>query len=467
MAWFKKGKQNESAIADQIRTEVNQALKQLGNNSSDPSLIRGRLAAAISGGYDFSDTLHNIFLDFGYPQTISFSQFWNMYRRFGIAKNVADLPVDSGWMTPPMVVGNEQFNRELERLVSQQDLWKRVKGLDNRQRVGRYAGLFMRVRDNKHPSQPIDGKLGGLGSLVQMVPLYEGQLEVLTTEDDPTKDNYGQPTMYQFNGGAAGNRNEKVKSSFNIHPSRIIIAAEESDNGSIQGVSCLEACFNSLMDLRKIIGAGGEGFYRNAAQSIVFNLKDAASAKNNKALLDAFNDQYDDFSRNRQRRAMWTPGMDATTLESSLADPKNHFMNALNDVAAASKIPATILIGQQTGRLASGEDSRHFLSMVNSRRENFMTEVISDVIDWMIRFGILPASAFTVEWDDLLARSDEEKLDNADKMASINEKAFKSGAGIPFTEDEIREAAGFEVEEMPDDGGEGLDDGDLDDGGDE
>ncbi len=449
MRWFE-----DAVQSDQVRQ-----LGPLGLNSlADSTSLRGRLAGAISGGYDFSDTLHNIFLDFGYPQTINFSQFWNMYRRFGIAKNIVDLPVDTGWMTPPEVTGSDQFNRELQQLIDHHDLWKRVKGLDTRQRVGRYAGLFMRVRDNKPPSEPIDGKLSGLGSLVQMVPLYEGQLKVLETENDPRKDNYGQPTMYQFRGGSTGNRNEQVQDNFDIHPSRVIIAAEESDNGSIQGVSSLEASFNSLMDLRKIIGAGGEGFYRNASQSIVFNLKDAASAKNNKDLLDAFNDQYDDFSRNRQRRAMWTPGMDATTLESSLADPKNHFMNALNDVAAASKIPATILIGQQTGRLASGEDSRHFLSMINSRRENFMTEMVADVIGWMIEFGILPASKFNIEWGDLLARSDEEKLNNADKMATINERAFKSGAGVPFSEDEIREAAGFEIEDLGDDIGEGLDD---------
>ena len=201
---------------------------------------------------------------------------------------------------------------------------------------------------------------------------------------------------------------------------------------------------------------GGEGFYKNAAQSIVFDLKDPASATTNKVLLDKFNESYDDFAANRSRRAMWTPGMEATTLEASLADPKNHFMNALNDVAAGAKIPATILIGQQTGRLASNEDSRQFLSGVQSRRLNFMTEMTRDVIDWCIQFGILPASEYDVEWDDLLARSDEEKLTNADTMAAVNQKQFQSGGGIPFSEDEIREAAGFEAEEELPPGSEDL-----------
>ena len=135
-------------------------------------------------------------------------------------------------------------------------------------------------------------------------------------------------------------------------------------------------------------------------------------------------------------------------------------MNALNDVAAASKIPATILIGQQTGRLASSEDSRHFLSMVNSRRENFMTEMINSVINWLMTTGILPASKFTVEWDDLLASSDTERLSNSDSMASTNEKQFKSAGDIPFSGSEIREAAGFDPEEDLEPGDETLPDGD-------
>jgi hypothetical protein len=438
------------------------------SNTADSSSWRNRLAQMISGSNFTGDTLHQIALDFGYPETLTFTHFWNMYRRFGIAKNVIELPPDTTWMTAPTIKGSEQFNSDLDKLNEQISLWVRLKGLDTRQRVGRYAGMFMRVRDNKEPSQPLEKGQNGVASLVQMVPLYEGQLKVLETQSDAKKDDFGLPTMYQFNSGDAGNRNEKAQASFSIHPSRIIIAAEGADNGGIYGVPALEAIYNSLMDLRKIIGAGGEGFYKNAAQSIVFELQDAASASANAELLGKFNDQFDEFSQDRSRRGLWTPGLTAKTLESMLANPKEFFMNALNDVAAGSSpmIPATILIGQQTGRLASNEDSRAFLSGINSRRENFATPMTRSVIDWMIEFGILPASEYTVEWDDLLALSDQEKLDNAAKMAETNQKQFQSGGDVPFSGEDIREAAGFDIEDMPeigdiDEGGEDLDE-DLD-----
>jgi len=434
-----------------------QEAKLLINTLND---VRSRIASAISGGYDFADTLHNIFLDFGYPQHLDFYNYWNMYRRFGIAKNVCDLPPDITWMRIPKIESsNAQFVREFERLADALSFWIRMHAVDRRQRVGRYAGMFIRVRDGQSPDKPIQGTLNGIGSIMQIVPLYEGQLEVQEIDTDPKSENYGMPRMFEFNAGSIGNRNDKIASSFSIHPDRVVIISEDADNGGIYGVSALEAPYNSLMDLRKILGGGGEGFYKNAAQSIIFNLQDGASAKANEALLTRFNEQYDDFAHNRMRRAMWTPGMDAKTLDSTLVNPKEFFFNSLYDVAASCKIPATILIGQQTGRLASSEDSRSFLSTINSRCENFGTESINAMIDWLIRWGVLPAAEYEVEWDDLLALSQKEQLENADMMAKINDAQFKSGGTVPFTGDEIREMAGYEAMEEIDAGTEIIDDG--------
>lgn len=215
MGWFTK----KESIEDQVQSGVRAAIEEMRTNASNDT-FRSRISSALSGGYDGADTLHDIYKDFGYPEDLTFDEFWNMYRRFGIAKNVVELPVDTGWISPPEIDGSEQFNRDLELLIDDQNMWQRLKGLDTRQRVGRYAGMFMRVRDGLSPDKPIEGKLSGLGSLVQMIPLYESQLDVVSTDQDPMSDTYGQPTMYQFVGTAEGNRNEDDVSSFNIHPAR-------------------------------------------------------------------------------------------------------------------------------------------------------------------------------------------------------------------------------------------------------
>lgn len=435
-------------------------------NATQQQAIRSQIAAAISGGYDFGDTLHNIYQDYGYPATLTFTNYWNMYRRFGIARRGVELYPDQTWLDDPIVTGGGQFERELEKLVRQRKLWRRLKGLDVRQRVGRYAGMFMRVRDGKMPSEPVAGRLSGVDALVDMVPLYESQLQVVTTENDPKADNYAQPTMYQYNGAATGSRNEREASSFEIHPSRIIIAAEGSDNGGIYGIPAQECVYNSLMDLRKVLGAGGEGFYKNAAQNIVFNLQDPSTAKTNEALLDKFNENYDDFAANRQRRSMWTPGMDAKTLESSLVNPKDFAANCLLDISAGFNTPLALLVGNQEGRLAGDQDTKGFLRQVQARREDFGDDMVANAVEWCQRWGVLPSAEVTIEWPDATEASDLERLTNADKMADTNQKQFQSGGDAVYSAEEIRLQAGFEVEvegDLPEPD-ESLDDADTDEG---
>lgn len=442
-------------LADSIR-EHNLELNMLND-------LRGTFASGISGGYDGADTLHNIYYDYGYPAQLGFGNFWNMYRRFGIATAIIEKPVDTCFLTDPEIEASDKIVNEIELLDKQVKLWDRVKGADKRQRVGRYAGLFMQVRDNKNPSEPLEGKLSGVNSLARIIPIYEGQLSVETTEQSIMSENYGNPTLYQYQPGNVGNRNEKNQNSFAIHPSRLIIFSEGADDGSIYGIPALEAPYNSLLDCRKIIGGGGEGFYRNAAQNLVFKTNQGARTFNSQTQLDEFNKEAEEFTRKRMRKNLYAPNMDVVSVDSSLMSPKEFFMTALNDVAASCGIPATILIGQQTGRLASDEDSRHFLAMMQSRRENYLTEAISNVINWLMEYGIVASGEYEITWDDLLATSDDEKLSNADKMAGVNQKQFSSGQPAVFAVEEIREAAGMEDITDQDLEDDMVDDEDMDD----
>jgi len=452
------GKQQQS-VPEQIEAppEVAQQRSILSAiNSAVTTIISG--SRSLSGGNDLADTLHNVYADFGYPSQVSFYNLWHMYRRLGVARNAVEKIPAIGWSTPPTVTGSESFNREFETLVDNFYLWQRIKGVDIRQRVGRYAGAFFRVRDGKQPHEPFESKLSGLGALVSIMPLYESQLFVTEVYTDPNDPNFGLPKMYHYNAGIVGNRNELTASSIRIHPSRIVIAAEGADDGSIMGIPVLESVYNSLMDIRKIIGAGGEGFYKNAAQSVLFDLKDPASALQYREKLDEFNDEFDKFSRARFRKGMWTPGMTAKVLDSNLKEPKQFFDDALNDIAAGTDTPATILIGKQTGRLASDEDSKQFLAAIQARRLSFMTELVAEIVDWLMEAGILVNSEYDIEWDDLLARSDSEKISNAKDLSSINKTEFDSGNMVPFSPEEIRIAAGYDPEELDDDMTEELPD---------
>ena len=425
----------------QLATETNRPI-------SLNTVVNAVRSAIYSGGYDNADTMHQIYEDFGYPDKLTFDNFWNMYRRFGIAKGVVDILVDLTWVDAPVIESeNEQFANEFNELVRNTYLWNRLKGLDKRQRVGRYAGMFVQVKDNKTPDKPL-GKLSGLNSIVKLVPLYEGQLEVMQVETDPRKENYDEPLMYQYKGKGTGSRNEDSGSSFQVHPSRVIMAAEGADDGSIYGTSSLECVYNDLMDLRKISGAGGEGYYQNTRHAPIFTADDEFSSDDNQeALADAI-DEY--LSKHRKRLVL--KGIEAKFPNIQLTDPKEFYQNCINNIAAGSGIPSAFLIGQQTGRLASDKDSRHLMTLAQSRRDNFLTLLVEQFLDWCIEHAVLPSADYKVCWGDLLTLSDDEKVEVVRKMSEINQKQFLSGMQPVFTEEEMRERAGYSIlpEDMPD-----------------
>lgn len=430
-------KEKQQKLKTQYNTELSELLIKINSN-----IDRSNLFASIrTGTYDQSDALHNVYHDFGYPCELSFFNLINMYRRFGPAAAVVDIPPDLSWLTSPTIKGNEKFNSELKKLIKKTKLWNRTKGLDKRQRVGRYAGMFIEISDNKKPDQPV-GSLSGIANIRNLKPMYEGQLHVLNTEQDVTKDNYAQPIMYEFRNTDSSNKNPDENTSFHIHPDRLIIAAEGADDGSIYGFSSLENIFNDLMDLRKISGAGGEGFYQNTRSAPVIEIDKDTKAPTEPEQ-EKLTKELDDFLSKYQKKFI-ARGMKFVYPNIKLDSPKEFAENSWNNISSGSKISTNILRGVQTGVLAGDKDSKSTMIMIQSRRENFLTELVTTIIDWFIFHKVLPFSDYEIVWDDLTAASEDEKLDIGKKMAEINEKAFKSGMSPVFTEDEIREASGKE-----------------------
>lgn len=449
MPLFKSKEQKAKELADNAAKEWDQKILPLIVNSGGEG-IRGGSAVSryLSGGYDFADRLHQIYCDFGYPDQLDFNNFWNMYRRFGMAKIVADYYPELCWVDSPVIKGSDQFNSELDKLANKIPLWNRLKGLDKRQRVGSYAGVLIEVKDDMSLEKPMQAVNGGVDSIVNIKPIYEGQL--IVNEFDSA----GNPTMYQFQPRVNGSRNPNETEGTQIHPSRLIIWAEGADDGSIYGISSIECVYNDLMDLRKISGASAEGGYQNSRSIPIFKAPETFQAPigDDKT---KFDNQVEGWL-NKWRKRLVVRGLEPIFNNVTIPNPKEAYQASLNNIAAGSQVSQAILAGQQTGVLAGDKDNRSTLVTANSRRQNFLTEGVSAFIDWMIEYRVLPASKYTVEWGDLLAMSESDKLDLAEKMAGINQKQFLSGGRQVYTEDEIRQAAGYEPEEEVDVGSEEI-----------
>lgn len=399
-------------------------------------------------GY-FEAAKHSHYTDFGWPVSVEFKMLHDMYRRNGLAKAGVNLTKGKTWEDYPALWENEEpqetkAEKDIADRFEHLRLWQRVADADRRALVGGYSGLILRFADNKAFREPVGRVPGGLMGLVEVIPAWRSQLEVSEWDTDERSDTYGQPKMFQFNESALGGANQTNLRSFEVHPDRVVIWSED---GTVHAESALLAGYNDLMTCEKVSGAGGEGFWKNAKSGLSLEMdKEARLEDMAKAMgvpldevVDAMDEQIADFNQGLDKVLM-LQGMTAKTMGVTLPSPEHFFNIALQSFAASLSIPVKILIGSQTGERASTEDAREWAKVNNARRVDICRPNLRTLIDRLVRFGIIQDKSWVIGWTDLTEATMGEKIDRADKMASINQK---SGEIEPvYTNEEIREVTG-------------------------
>lgn len=432
-----------------------------------------RRLEAIFPGY-FSGHKHNHYSDFGWPERLTFEQLYTTYTRNALAKAAIKKTSRKVWQDHPFLREAEEgaketeFEQEARRRFQKIRLWQNMAEADRRSMVGRYAGLVLRLADNKRFLEPVDRVNGGLDGLVEVIPAWEGQLRVSEWDVEELSDTYGQPKMFSFNeaavveGGDAQGRNRSME----IHPDRVIIWSED---GTVHDRSALEAGYNDLLTLEKVAGSGGEGFWKNAKSAPVIEIdQEAKLAQMAQAmgvkeseLVDAMNTQVEDWQKGFDKLLM-LQGMEAKTLGVTLPIPEHFRLGPLENFAASVEIPVKVLVGMQTGERASKEDADEWSQTCMGRRSDSVIPNIMQFVSRLERFGILPERDWWLEWADLTESSMVEKIDRAGKMADINAKSAKNGGEMVYLNEEIRSVTGHEPLTdadlfVPEDGDEGED----------
>lgn len=424
-------------------------------NQVNSYLQRSQLfGGQITGGYNFADTKHDkSWKDYGWPSQLDFFMLWNMFRRNGYAFAGVTLPVEMCWLTRPWVQQNNredsdeqtEYEKAFEVESKRVGLCQVLRDGDMMQRVGRYAALYMTVADGKTPDQPLTGRTN---RVVSIKPLFEGQIKPTQWERNRASGRYGLPTYYTMIEGGVGNRDPYAEDSGTIHHSRIIILSEDALGSEIYGIPCLEPGFNALLNLQKIQGAGGEGFWRQAAQRFVLETTtdegQAYSDEEVTALSEMIADMFAGLDA--------IPALDGhkiVPLNTQISNPKEFLESSLSEFAASLKgIPRKLISGTQTGVKAADEDTQGFMRLMQSRRENALTEMGQRVIEWYNTWTQLryPEGGASLEWDDLTAPTQQDRVDLAVKMVQANKDAALAAMGQPiFTLDEIRSEAGFDA----------------------
>lgn len=395
-------------------------------------------------------------VQYGYPTTVTFDMLKAAYDRGGAAHGAVHRLLDGCWQENPRIkrAGSEDetpWEKATAKLLKDVQAWRKLRDLDRRNMVGRYAALIYRVGDGLPLSEP----MVRAKRLVDLVPLYEDQLKVTKWHEDQTAENYGQPAMFQYKTrpvAADADTQGRPETWIDVHPSRVQILAEGSVGDMFDGVPLLLAGFNDLIDIEKIKGGSAEGFLKNSSRTLHFKFDGQANLETLAKQADGTTPTVREVVEQRAQAlnknidaSVVTQGGDVTTLQTSVADPSKPFEVAANLFAASVRIPFTILFGQQTGRLASDEDKADMHARCKSRQTTELTPMLEQFITRMQTVGLIEAGEFEVEWEDLSEPTDEQRLGHGKTMAETNQIAFNGGAIEPvYDNNEIRKAAGYE-----------------------
>lgn len=403
----------------------------------------------------FATAKHNHYADFGFPVDVEFAQFHAMYERNGLGRAGVDKTVAKTWQDFPYLQEKARDSGETRKETRREAqirqrfddlrLWQQLAECDRRGMVGSYAGLIFRLADSKPFSDPVKRVPGGLNGLVEVIPCWEGQLTVSEWDTDEISPGYGQPKMFQFQESAVDPKSKTQPRAFTVHPDRVLIWSKD---GTLNGTSALKAGYNDLMTMEKIVGAGGEGFWKNAKSAPILEIDKEANVDNMakamgipvSEIADKIDEQVGDWNMGFDKSLM-IQGIVAKTLQVTLPSPEHFFSIACQSFAASISMPMKILVGMQTGERASTEDAKEWAQTVMSRRSSETVPNIMGLIRRLERFGMIPERDWHLSWTDLTEASADDKINRADKMAGVNQKLAPQGERA-FTGAEIRAAAG-------------------------
>ena len=423
--------------------------------------IASRVSQSLRGLHSGSDTKHTqAWSDYGYKDQLEFADYYEMSERFGIAAAALTLPVEICWRTFPKVKqgsiedgesrdSDTPWESAIHAIFKKKKIWRKIKLADEYQRVGNYGAFVVQVRGNEQQAkwnQPLPAIRAD--QIVNFTPLYEDQLEPTAWEMDEQSERYGQPTLYNFDESQVqvnGSNNDGRARSVSVHWTRVIIFAEGADSDSIYGRPALKRGFNDLITLEKIIGAGGEGFWKSAAMKTVYTNTNKDAPPPSADEVDGMDEAITDFMDGLDKHLM-TGGLDPKVLGVSMSDPEKPFNVALNSVAASIGVAAKLLVGAQEGRLASDQDGIFTLANMQSRRAGWCSQMMESIVDWMIRHGIVARSEYEIEWDDLLAPSDRDKFELGEKLTKIIVELIKVTGESPIDPSEVAKIMGYKAQ---------------------
>ena len=422
-------------------------------NSASSLTPRARLSHLAGQHFGGQRDLYEVM---GYPRQLTPEDYADDYLRQDIAARIIDAFPDATWRESPEIVASDEFAQAFEALDNRHQVWRTFHRLDRLTGMGHYGVLLLGLDGGEPMSQPAEGNDY---NLLYLQPHSERTAQITRWEDDPQSPRYGMPVLYRITTGTNWTGTGAGRKSMTVHHSRVIHVAERALEDVSIGTPRLERIYNRLMDLDKLLGGSAEMYWQNVAMMMAFLAE--ADSEIEPEDRDAMKAQFEEM-QNGLRRFLTLQGTDAKNLAPGLqgSDPANHIEKQLDVIAGATGIPKRILMGSESGELASSQDENNWAARISERREQFAgPTVVEAFIGKAQRLGVLPRGFEGIEWPEADTLGEKGRAEIADKKAGALQKYLSAvGGDIIVTPDEFRAWLGEEP--MPQVSGDDLDESD-------
>lgn len=397
------------------------------------------------------DPRRDLDVECGYPKNPSPKYFIDMFENYGLANRVVSIyPNDCFGVQP------EVYETNLPKPTGMEEDWQGymddpytnpihfLHQADIESRKGRFGIILQGYDDGKDLSKPVEGvddndlpaPRSRDNKLLYMRAFNESNVFIKAVETKKSSRRNGRPTMYDVNFVKDYKTNGGVTSvsgteNVEVHWTRVIHVAE---GGHVFATETLRDVYKHVLDVAKISGSSGEMFYKGGFSPLSLELDPRVlELKNITFDLDSVHADVQKFLNGLQR-VLTLVGFNAKSLAPQVADPSNHLTSQLQLIAIAKGIPLRILMGAESGQLASAQDVKNWNRRLKLRQAGYIQNyMLRPLVNRLINVGAVRApvagpSKYKVYWPDVNIPDENEQSMIADRLAAALMKYMMSGA---------------------------------------
>lgn len=450
------GSGNNGSSDDSLNTSIDQsANSQLSSQSSHINISTLRIASdlvsramfASQGGLTSFGDQRNLYDVLGYKRSITLKDYWDRFKRGGIAKRLINVVPKMAWSGGVDIIENENpeittnFESDIRGIFERLNLLDMLLRTDILAGTAQYSVALIGVKDGKDLSRPLEKlRSNNPSQIIFLTPIHQRQTSIKDFVEDVSNERFGLPLNYEvnFSRKRGGKQDRKL-----VHWTRILHHLHNPLDDDVYGDPDLEDVWNLLDDLYKLIGGGSEAAWKQMVSRTLFDIdKDVKSIKEGE--FEKKQEELDEMIHGL-RQFMMTRGVTPKTFGSTVYDFSSNADTVMQHIAGTKGIALRVIMGTEEGKLAGDQDRENVKFTVSQWCDSHAIPLVRQLADRLIKFGFVRSPKDekykVVMGSNVADMSELDKADLAVKLTSANKYQKQAGQPPVLSDSEIRDRA--------------------------